>query len=220
MSDPTADAEESATTLPIVDASTVTHEPLPKAFWPALVVGWAAITVGLLGVFQKTHHFAGRVPWKEVARWTIGLAVIHDLIIAPAVCLIGLAISRTLPRRIRGSRPRRTRRQRARHDHRLAGLPGRRAAQRQPLDPARQLRPRTAHRPLRHLARHPGTRCSKPPRWTSTAAKVPPIATSHTTWVIAGPAGFGATTELPAETGAAPRRDGKRCSSASDVLDD
>ena len=94
--------ESAADPLPVADAAKPVHEPLPKVFWPALVLGWGAITVGLLGVFEKTHHFAGRVPWREVARWTVGLAVVHDLIVAPLVCLVGLILSRVVPARVRG----------------------------------------------------------------------------------------------------------------------
>lgn len=101
MTVPSPRAEGEASARPVDRAPKAAHEPMPIAFWPALLVGWGAITVGLLGVFQKTHHFAGRVPWKEVARWTVGLAVIHDLVVAPAVCVIGLAVSRVLPVRVR-----------------------------------------------------------------------------------------------------------------------
>jgi hypothetical protein len=85
-----------------LDPPKAEHEPLPGAFWPALVLGWGTIAVGLLGVFQKTHHFAGTVPWKDIAKWTIGLAIVHDLVVAPTVCIIGLATSRVLPRRVAG----------------------------------------------------------------------------------------------------------------------
>lgn len=77
------------------------HEPLPKVFWPALVIGWSAIAVGVFGAFGKIHHFAGTVAWKDVARWTVGLAIVHDLLIAPAVCIIGLIVARLLPSRVR-----------------------------------------------------------------------------------------------------------------------
>lgn len=102
MTQPSGRRETPTTsTLPVAHAGKLAHELLPKAFWPALLLGWGAILVGLLGVFGRTHHFAGTVQWKDVARWTVGLAVIHDLVVAPAVCLIGLAVSRVLPARVR-----------------------------------------------------------------------------------------------------------------------
>lgn len=88
--------------LPVAEADKPVHEPLPKVFWPALLVGWAAISVGLVGAFGKIHHFAGTVAWKDVAKWTVGLAIVHDLFVAPAVCILGLILSRVVPPRIRG----------------------------------------------------------------------------------------------------------------------
>jgi hypothetical protein len=91
-----------AAPLPVAEPDKPVHEPLPKAFWPALLVGWAAISVGLFGAFGRIHHFAGTVAWKDVAKWTVGLAIVHDLFVAPAVCILGLILSRVVPARVRG----------------------------------------------------------------------------------------------------------------------
>ncbi len=93
---------EPAGPLPVADAEKPAHEPLPRIFWPALAVGWGVITVGLVGVFGKAHHFAGTVPWRDVGKWTVGLAIVHDLFVAPTVCIIGLILSRIISPRIRG----------------------------------------------------------------------------------------------------------------------
>ncbi|MDQ6695934.1 MAG: hypothetical protein M3Z46_00565 [Actinomycetota bacterium] len=91
-----------AASLPVAEPDKPVHEPLPKVFWPALLGGWAVIAVGLFGAFGKIHHFAGTVAWKDVAKWTVGLAIVHDLFVAPAVCIVGLVLSRVVPSRVRG----------------------------------------------------------------------------------------------------------------------
>lgn len=68
------------------------------SFWIGLVIGWAIIGFGLRGVFGDP---LGTVP-PELARWTFGLAVAHDAILAPLVTIIGLALAWILPRRLRG----------------------------------------------------------------------------------------------------------------------
>jgi hypothetical protein len=105
VSEPGGDASEAGATVapsPVAESRRPVDEPFPKLFWPALVVGWATIGVGLFGAFGKIHHFAGTVAWKDVAKWTVGLAIVHDLFIAPAVCILGLILTRIVPPRIRG----------------------------------------------------------------------------------------------------------------------
>ena len=52
---------------------------------------------GRAGALGRIDHFAGPVPWPALARWGIGLALVHDLVLAPIACLVGLAVGRLLP---------------------------------------------------------------------------------------------------------------------------
>ncbi len=62
-----------------------------------MAVGWAVLAVGALGAFGRIEHYAGPIPWPALARWGIGLALVHDLVLAPIACLVGLAVGRLLP---------------------------------------------------------------------------------------------------------------------------
>jgi hypothetical protein len=61
-----------------------------RLFWSSVVLGWAAIAFGVVSAF--TH-------WKSVdppqfAVWIVGLALFHDLVMAPAVSLVGRVVAR------------------------------------------------------------------------------------------------------------------------------
>lgn len=78
-------------------ADAAPHEP---ASWPArglMAVGWAVLAVGALGALGRIEHFAGPIPWPALVRWSIGLALANDLVLAPIACLVGLAVGRLLP---------------------------------------------------------------------------------------------------------------------------
>jgi hypothetical protein len=68
-----------------------------KVFWPGVVVGWAVIAVGLVGVASEGRD----VPVVAFGRWVIGLALIHDLVLVPVVLAIGIGIGRVVPGRWR-----------------------------------------------------------------------------------------------------------------------
>jgi uncharacterized membrane protein YedE/YeeE len=61
----------------------------PWVFWPAMAIGAAVVVYGL----------ARWAPWESSVdlgtyfRWTIGLAVFHDLVLGPAAGLAGLALA-------------------------------------------------------------------------------------------------------------------------------
>ncbi|MGH9183023.1 MAG: hypothetical protein ACRDZ9_04280 [Acidimicrobiales bacterium] len=59
--------------------------PAPRIFWPLFVAGWAVMVFG--GVGLATNRID--IPIDAFARWTVGLAVAHDLLLAPLV--IGVA---------------------------------------------------------------------------------------------------------------------------------
>jgi hypothetical protein len=68
-----------------------------RIFWTALVAGWAVMAYGIIGALansRDTHP-------SDLARWFLGAAVAHDGVLAPAVLLIGTALGRLLPGRLR-----------------------------------------------------------------------------------------------------------------------
>ncbi len=73
------------------------EEHLSVWFWPALVVGWAAIWFG----FHSVNR-AGIDPYN-LAKFTVGGLVAHDGIWAPAVVAVGLVTARWLPMWLRAS---------------------------------------------------------------------------------------------------------------------
>ncbi len=71
---------------------------VPKAFWVALIPGGVMIAFGCRGLLDVTDNTA---LWSA-ARWFVGGALAHDLLVSPAVCLVGVLAGRWLPDRIRG----------------------------------------------------------------------------------------------------------------------
>jgi hypothetical protein len=62
-------------------------------------MGWAVIAFGLRGIFQ---HSVDTRP-ADLARFVVGGALLHDLVVAPLVILAGVAVARLVPRRARAS---------------------------------------------------------------------------------------------------------------------
>ena len=63
-----------------------------RLFWPAVVVGWLFIGVGLVGIAGEGRD----VPVDGFGRWVVGLALVHDLVLAPIVVAIGVGLGRVL----------------------------------------------------------------------------------------------------------------------------
>ncbi len=61
--------------------------------WGVIVVGWALVAVALVGVFDELRG-AESGSW---ARWVLGAALVHDLIVLPLVLVVGWALSRLTP---------------------------------------------------------------------------------------------------------------------------
>lgn len=105
--DRTADAGGRAAPPPEAEGSPqepASGERVPLS-WPARAValgGWLVVGLGVLGVLDRINHFAFAVPWMRVATWLAYSAGFHDLIIAPVVTVVALAIGRWLPPRVRG----------------------------------------------------------------------------------------------------------------------
>ena len=64
-------------------------------FWATAVVGWGLILFGIRGLAMNRNA----TPALGFARWFIGLAVVHDALLVPAVLLIAWTIGRIVPRR-------------------------------------------------------------------------------------------------------------------------
>lgn len=63
-------------------------------YWLALVLGWAVIANGLRGVLADV----GATPPVRLGIWVVGLALLHDAVVAPVAYLAGWAIGRLAPR--------------------------------------------------------------------------------------------------------------------------
>jgi len=63
------------------------------------VVGWVVIGVGIWGLFS--HRLDTRP--ANLARFVVGGALLHDLVIAPVVLVAAVALTRLLPGRARAT---------------------------------------------------------------------------------------------------------------------
>lgn len=70
-----------------------------RLFWLTAALGWAVIAVGLRGIFQ---HAIDTRP-RDLARFVVGGALIHDLIVAPLVLLAAAALTRIARPRARSA---------------------------------------------------------------------------------------------------------------------
>jgi hypothetical protein len=72
--------------------------PAGRRFWISAAVGWAAIGWGVVGIFR---HSLDTRP-ANLAKFVVGGALLHDLLVAPVVILAGVLIARAVPARARG----------------------------------------------------------------------------------------------------------------------
>jgi hypothetical protein len=66
-------------------------------FWLSATAGWAVIGYGLHGLL---HHHVDTRP-SNLATFLAGGALIHDLIVAPLLIIVGVVIGRYVPGRVR-----------------------------------------------------------------------------------------------------------------------
>jgi hypothetical protein len=66
-------------------------------FWLTAAAGWVVMAYGVRGIF---HHHLDTKP-TNLATFAVGGALIHDLLFVPVVLLIGLAVNRAAPARVR-----------------------------------------------------------------------------------------------------------------------
>ncbi|MDZ7732150.1 MAG: hypothetical protein U5R31_02760 [Acidimicrobiia bacterium] len=83
------------------DGATEADDPRPSetsvhgpAFWVAVVVGAAIMAWGVYLFLQSTPDTEVRVNW---ALWVVGADVVHDGLLAPLACLVGVAVARVVP---------------------------------------------------------------------------------------------------------------------------
>ena len=67
-------------------------------FWIGLAIGGAVMAYGVRGVFMEL----GPANPFRLATWVVGLDLVHDLLLAPMVVVVGFLLARVLPRSMRG----------------------------------------------------------------------------------------------------------------------
>lgn len=66
-------------------------------FWTSAAAGWAVIAWGLRGIVR---HSVDTRP-ASLARFVVGGALLHDVVVAPLLVLAGVAVARAVPGRAR-----------------------------------------------------------------------------------------------------------------------
>lgn len=82
------------------DGRTEHEDPPAWLFWPAALLGAAVVGYGLL---RWAPWDSRSIDLGTYVRWTVGLAVVHDLLFAPIVGLLGYGIARAVPRTYRAT---------------------------------------------------------------------------------------------------------------------
>ena len=72
--------------------------PAGARFWITAAAGWAVIAWGVFGIFSNSLDTRP----ANLAKFVVGGALLHDLLIAPVVILAGVLIARAVPARARG----------------------------------------------------------------------------------------------------------------------
>lgn len=69
-----------------------------RTFWVGAALGIACMAIGARGLLD---HASATRPGAAIT-WLVGADLVHDLLIAPVACFVGLALARGLPRPWRG----------------------------------------------------------------------------------------------------------------------
>ncbi len=72
-------------------------EPGGRLFWAGAAAGWVIIGIGVVGLLADS----ARTRPLDAGRFVVGAAVVHDLLVAPLVVVLGLLVNRVAPRRWR-----------------------------------------------------------------------------------------------------------------------
>jgi hypothetical protein len=75
------------------------HHRAGAGFWLSGVVGWAVIGVGLRGIFVNSLDTRP----ANLAKFVVGGALLHDLLIAPLVIVAAVVVARAVPGRARAT---------------------------------------------------------------------------------------------------------------------
>lgn len=69
-----------------------------RAFWISVVAGVAIMAYGIDGYFDRYPDFMRRF---SLGQWIVGVNVVHDLVLAPIVLVVGLGVARLVPTLVR-----------------------------------------------------------------------------------------------------------------------
>ena len=72
--------------------------PAGARFWITAAAGWAVIGWGLYGIVSNSVDTRP----ANLAKFVVGGALLHDLLVAPLAILAGVLVVRAVPRRARG----------------------------------------------------------------------------------------------------------------------
>jgi hypothetical protein len=73
--------------------------PSGPLFWISTAIGWVVIGVGLRGIFVNNIDTRP----SNLARFVVGGALLHDLLVAPVVIVLGVIVARSVPGRARAT---------------------------------------------------------------------------------------------------------------------
>lgn len=67
-------------------------------FWISAAIGWAVIAWGVIGILSNSLDTRP----ANLAKFVVGGALLHDLLVAPVAVLVGVLIARAVPAPARG----------------------------------------------------------------------------------------------------------------------
>lgn len=73
------------------------HHPAGPLFWVSAALGWAVVAWGVRGILLNSLDTRP----SNLARFVVGGALLHDLLVAPVVVLAGVLVARAVPGRAR-----------------------------------------------------------------------------------------------------------------------
>ncbi|MEO7836140.1 MAG: hypothetical protein ABIS21_00685 [Acidimicrobiales bacterium] len=85
----------SAPSLPSAPVEPAEHG---RWFWAGAVAGWGVMAAGVVGLMSES----AKTRPANAARWVLGAAIAHDVLVAPAVILLGVLVGRVVPAAFKG----------------------------------------------------------------------------------------------------------------------
>jgi hypothetical protein len=73
-------------------------QPHPLRFWIFAGAGFAVMGFGAMQYLDATPDWARRL---DFAKFLVGADILHDFVVAPLVCAVGLGVARFVPARVR-----------------------------------------------------------------------------------------------------------------------